>query len=89
MKKGGYQIIDLENRNFKSAQPQEMVGIYDKIEATRKPILVSGIQFNDVEYHDAFASVIKVGSRFDLTIQDGFVISVTDTDIVAITNVAV
>lgn len=36
MSKGGYQIIDLKNKNHNIGEAVHHEGIYDKIEGTRK-----------------------------------------------------
>lgn len=54
MIKGGYQIIDLYNKNHGLNQTSYYDGIYEKIEGTKKPILLSGISIEGVEYHDTF-----------------------------------
>lgn len=64
MIKGGYQIIDLENRNLTSQVGMTYEGIYDKIEGTRKPVLVSGIKISDVEYRDMWVNFSVVGDSF-------------------------
>lgn len=64
MLKGGYQIIDLENRNFKNEVGIEIKGIYKKLESTKKPTILSGIKVNDVEMRDMFANFFIYGSAF-------------------------
>ena len=54
MNKGGYQIINLENHPATSGVGFIVEGIHSKIEGTRKPILLSGITVDDVEYHDTY-----------------------------------
>lgn len=67
---GGYQIIDLKNIDIDSAggiNTITVAGVYDLIEATRKPILITGIVIDGIEQHDAFAECKVSGSDFVLT----------------------
>lgn len=78
MKKGSYQVISLQNINFGNAggdykEAVKVVGIYDKIEGTKKAILVSGIRFNGTPYPTGFYAVtlesqayrIIIATRYD------------------------
>lgn len=92
MKIGGYQIIDLENRNFTIGVGMQYKGLYEKIEGTRKPTLVSGVQIGNTEYHDMFITFVAAGSTFvgQFTLREGdtvavITITVSDLDIVTIT----
>lgn len=94
MTKGGYQIIDLENRDLRNNVGMQYEGIYEKIEGTRKPLLISGLHLQGVEYHDMFVFPVVVGSAFVMHIlldasNNSFIeIKVEDTDVVTanITN---
>ena len=68
MLKGGYQIINLENKDHEIGVGMDHEGIYDKIEGTRKAILLSGIVIGGVEMHDVFAPVTRNGSNFELVV---------------------
>ena len=57
MKIGGYQIIDLKGKNLTTDVGMVYEGIYELIEGTTKPILLSGIQVDDTEYQDVYVSV--------------------------------
>lgn len=54
MTKGGYQILDLSSNSFTTGASAYVKGAYEKIEGTRKVILVSGLEVDGVEYRDAF-----------------------------------
>lgn len=88
MLKGGYQIIDLENRDLRNNIGMQYEGVYDKIEGTRKPILISGLQVMGVEYHDMFVFPWVSGNAYYMRIlidpsNQGFIeIKVEDTDVV-------
>lgn len=92
MVKGGYQIIDLNNHNHTSGVGAMHEGIYDKIEGTRKPILLSGIVVDAVEYHDTFIFPTVNGSNYvavvgeNPTTNERIVINIEDTDAVTFTK---
>lgn len=91
MTKGGYQIIDLKNHNHTSGVGAIHEDIYDKIEGTTKPILLSGIVVNGVEYHDAYIFPCVNGSNYvaivgeNPTTNERIVINIEDTDVVTFT----
>ena len=62
---GGYQIIDLGNHNFQAGEPFVVSGAYNLIGRVKKPIYVSGIVVDGVEYHDSFIQFIAVSGNFD------------------------
>lgn len=92
-KVGGYKIIDLENKKLTNDVGMVYEGIYDKIESTRKPILISGLNIDGKEYHDFFATLYKVGIVYMIDIHehaggDGLKsLSINDNDVVTITIV--
>lgn len=81
--RGGYQIIDLKNKNLTTDVGMVYDGIYEKMESTRKPILVTGMQLDDKEYRDAFVDFTLVGSAYMGEIH-GKAIKIEDTDVVTI-----
>lgn len=83
MIKGGYQILDLRDRNFVIGAGSTINGAYETIEGTRKAILVSGIVIAGVEYHDTFAEFTVVGSNYTAQLYDK-TITVTSADLVTI-----
>lgn len=85
MKIGGYQIIDLKGKNLTTDVGMVYEGIYELIEGTRKPILLSGIQVDDIEYQDVFTSVTINGSAFELRAYNRL-FTIEDTDVVTVTN---
>lgn len=54
MLKGGYQILDLQNKNLRSGIGMIIDGAYDKVAGNRKVILVSGLNYDGREYRDTF-----------------------------------
>ena len=93
MLKGGYQIIDLENKNHDLNVGVVHQGIYDKIEGTRKAILLSGLVFDSTEAHDCFALPSIDGDRyvFPIVTYNGanlvtLLVTVEDTDVVTVTR---
>ena len=91
MTKGGYQIINLNNHPHTSGVGAVHEGIYDKIEATSKPILLSGIVVNAVEYHDTYIFPCVNGSNYvavvgvNPTTNEEIVINIQDNDVVTFT----
>lgn len=90
MNKGGYQILDLSDYNFTREQTQYVPNAYEKIEGTRKVILVSGLVVDGTEYRDAFVNFTNesgnyIGSMYDVTINIGT--TGDGNDPVTITNV--
>lgn len=83
MKIGGYQIIDLEDKNLVTGTPTQYKGLYDKIEATRKPVLLCGITIDGKEYHNTYTAFYVDGSNFTATVY-GKTITLTDNDVVTI-----
>lgn len=85
MLKGGYQIIDLGNKEITTGVGMLIDGIYDKIEGTRKALLISGLNLDGTEYHDTFVELHVEGSAFLGTIY-GKNLNIEDTDVVTITE---
>lgn len=64
MKKGGYQIIDMKGVDAVT-NPQTVAGIYAAIEGNyNKPVILTGIVVNAVEYDDAAVQFRVVGQTF-------------------------
>lgn len=61
---GGYQIIDLENKNHSNDVGMVHKGIYDKIEGTRKPIMLANVVINNTEYHNMFVTFNIIGDAY-------------------------
>lgn len=70
MKKGGYVIIDFSGIKFSVDKAVKIPGIYEKIKSGTKPILISGLVFDDVEYRDRFVSPENVGVQYIVPISD-------------------
>ena len=73
MKKGSYQIINLKNINFGNVggdykEAVKITGIYDKIENTKKAILVTGIRYNGKPYPTGFYKVKLEDQAYRITI---------------------
>lgn len=86
MRHGGYIIIDLQGKELLDGVGMVVDGIYDKVEGTSKAILVSGFNFEGVEYKDTFVAFSVVGSAFVGKIYEKE-IKIEDTDVVTITDV--
>lgn len=85
MNKGGYQIIDLENKELTLGVGMVYNGIYDKVEGTRKPILISGLNIGGVEYHDTYVDFTVSGTNFVGSVY-GKNITISDVDVVTVSN---
>ena len=90
MVKGGYQIIDLKNKELQLGVGMVYDGIYDLLESTRKVVLVSGLNIDGTEYKDMFLNFGVVGSEFHaiiiFDITNTLLITINDNDIVTITQ---
>ena len=86
MNVGGYQIIDLKNFPFDTIKNNSVVieGIYDKIESTLKPILLTGMVVDDIEVRNQFVTPRVSGSEYGLFVSgnaegfQGFTINSND-----------
>lgn len=85
METGGYQIIDFKGVQFELNTGQTIKGVYDQLESTRKAILLSGLNVGGTEYHDIFPSLKVSGTDYTLDCY-GYTITITDDDLVTITN---
>ena len=89
---GGYQIINLNDENHSLGKGMVHEGIYEKIEGTRKPILLSGIVVAGVEYHDTYIFPTVNGSSYvavvgrNPTANTELHINIEDTDVVTFTQ---
>lgn len=81
--RGGYQIIDLKNKNFTTGVGIVFEGVYDLLEGTRKAILFTGIQVDDTEFGDTFVELDVEGSAY-IGIIYGTTIKIEDTDVITI-----
>lgn len=83
MTKGGYQIIDLQDKNHELDVGMVHEGIYDLIEGTRKAILLSGVTIEGVEYRDTFVEPLIIDSAYVCFFYgDKFTVTIQDNDVV-------
>lgn len=93
MQKGGYQIINLNEHAHTSGVGAVHEGVYERIEGTRKPILLSGIVIDGVEYHDTYIFPTVNGTNYvavvgrNPTTNEEFVVNIQDNDVVTFTKV--
>lgn len=91
MTKGGYQILDFKDRNLTPESQSNYPGMYEKVEGTRKAVLLSGITISQIEQRDMFVSPTISGTSFVFTIKtlDGteYTITIADTDTVTLSAV--
>ena len=92
MVKGGYQIIDLEDRNFTKLSNQTYKGIYEKLDSTRKPCILSGIKLDGIERRDVFVNFTKSANQYSCSFECiiesksvSVIVTVGNTDNVLIT----
>lgn len=96
---GGYQIIDLKGVDLYGTGGAGVTikDLYDKIEGSRKPILLENLVVNNVEYKNTFVTFTTVSSNFVAALTTvfgvetatGTVITVTDEDLVTVADVVV
>lgn len=86
MKKGGYQILDLQNIDFTVDTPQTVVGAHGTLEATHKPIYVSGLVVGSIEQRDGYVD-FAVNSTSYVGTLGKHTITISDTDEITIGNV--
>ena len=79
----GYQVIDLKNYDFVVGTGATIEGVYEKLEGTRKAILLTNIVIAGVEYKDTFVEL--KGATFTGTVY-GYTFSVTSADLVTFAN---
>ena len=84
MIKGGYQIIDLENKKLRLDVGMVYEGIYESIENTTKATLISGLNIEGTPYNDIYINLKVDGSNFVGVIDDGSKIYISDNDVVKI-----
>lgn len=66
MAKGGYQIIDLKNEDLRTGIGHDFSDekIYEILEGTRSPILLTNIVIDGVELHDTFVTISRTGDAY-------------------------
>ena len=86
MAKGGYQIIDFKSKNFTLGTGMFFKGVYSLIEGTTKPIYVTGISIEGVEYRDTYLDLTVNMDSYEGIIY-GKKIKISDIDVVTISNI--
>ena len=91
MNVGGYQIIDFNGYDFTSANHSVVIdGIYEKIEGTMKPILLTGVVLDGVEQRNAFVNLEVYEGTYRIMssyYSGGYIVNITisDNDVVTCT----
>ena len=88
MKKGGYQIIDLKNYNMLQDDTITVPGIYSLISSTNKPLLLTGITFNNTKQRGQYVVAQKNGTQYviSFTALTGTVqLAINTNDVISIT----
>lgn len=85
MTKGGYKIIDFKEAPLKTGSGTIMIeGIHNTVEVSyRKPLLLSGLNIDGVEYNDVYVAPSISGSNYVFTAY-GKTITITDADAVSV-----
>lgn len=83
--RGGYQIIDLKNKNLTDGVGTKYDNVYDAMKGTKKTVLITGMKVNDVEYRDCYVDFTLSGTAYVGTIY-GKQIKIENTDVVTITT---
>ena len=86
MNKGGYQIIDLKNKNFTLGTGMVVEGAYKKIDGTNKPIYLSGISIAGVEYHDCYVNIVVNQTNFEALVYGIYKMVIQNNDTITITK---
>lgn len=86
---GGYKIIDLKNKELKDGGDVGVVfeGIYDAIEGTRKPLLISGLNIDGKEIHDFYGLPYLEGTNYVIVVPGSldtfeYNLTINDNDVV-------
>ena len=78
---GGYKIIDLKGKDHTVGVGMVHDGLYDAIEGTKKPIMLSNIVIDETEYKDIFVTVALNESDFKATVY-GYTMTINSNDVV-------
>lgn len=84
---GGYKIIDFKNKELKDGVGMVFEGIYDAIEGTRKPLLISGLNLDGQEIHDFYGLPYLEGTNYIIVVQGSldtfeYELTINDNDVV-------
>lgn len=79
----GYQIIDLKGEKI-VALGTTISGVYAKIAATDKPIIVAGINDNGTMLKNQYVAFALSGDDYIGTLATGDIMTVTDADLITI-----
>lgn len=83
MKLGGYKIIDFEGYTFTLNTAKAVPGIHERIETSRKPLLICGLKVGTDEYRPVFGEATG-GSPYVIKLST-IIISIAKDDKVTIT----
>lgn len=85
--KGGYKLIDLKDTDFTFDTGITIKGIYDSIERSyNKPLVLTGIVVSNVERNDVFVNFVDNSGNYESDISATEKITVTNADLVTISN---
>lgn len=85
---GGYHIIDLDRKPIDDINGLTVPGIYEDIEGTDKPILVTGINNDGTEMKPRFVAFDVSGTDFVGYLNPTTTITIDDDDLVTIATVS-
>lgn len=92
MARGGYQVLDIKNKDLTIGEATEITGTYETLEGNyRKAILLSNLVIGGVEYPNRFVEFGTEQSKFvtHLSIDGGVTqlkLTIDDNDMVKIEN---
>lgn len=85
--RGGYKIIDLQNKNITTESSISIDGIYDAIESTQKPILVENITIDEFDKKPLFVEVdVNEDSNY-VFVAYGYSFTITDEDTIVLETI--
>lgn len=89
MFKGGYHIVDFKNSNFTTEKATNIIdGVYESIKGSYgKPLVLTGLKFDRVEYKDAFIAVRIEEAKYIIDSLYGLKITIDNTDAVNVVSV--
>lgn len=87
--KGGYKLIDLKDSKLTvSGDGVTVKGIYNSIKNSyNKPLILTGINIDDVEKNDIFINFAYVSGNYVANISATEKITITNADLVTVASI--
>lgn len=80
---GGYKLIDLRYTNFTTSAPVTVPGIYEKIERSRKAVLLEYFSIDGTDCRPIYPEITVSDSNFVFDVY-GHTFTVSNTDAVTV-----